>query len=260
MGQAKRISIVTGAASGIGFACARRFASDGGQVMLADVNAPALDAAVARLRGEGFDVAGHVVDVTNRVDMEALVDVTVERFGRLDIMLNNAGIVLPQDLLAITEDDFDRVIAVNLKGVLFGVQVAAGRMIAQGRGGAIINISSVASRLASPQLASYGMSKAGVNQLTASAAIALAPHGIRVAAVAPGAVATDMLASNPLDKAATDRMIAGRTPIGRAADPAEIAGAVAFLVSDDASYIAGQTIFVDGGRTVLNFTMNIDSK
>jgi glucose 1-dehydrogenase len=251
----KRVAVVTGAARGIGFACARRFAQEGAHVMVSDVNPETLKLAVERLAEEGFSVDGHPADVSKQIDVEALVAAAVQRFGGVDIMLNNAGIAVSQEILSITEADFDRVIGINLKGAFFGLQVAAKQMIAQGRGGVIINMSSINSRLANPLFSTYAISKGGLNQVTSTGAVAFAPHGIRVVGIGPGTIATDMLNMGFLTNEAQHRMIMSRTPAGRFGDPSEVASVAAFLASDDASYMTGQTVYPDGGRLILNYVM-----
>jgi NAD(P)-dependent dehydrogenase (short-subunit alcohol dehydrogenase family) len=256
--QNKRVAVVTGAARGIGFACARRYAADGAQVVLGDVDGDGLDQAVDTLAGEGFAVRGCRTDVSVRKDVERLVETAVDAFGGVDIMLNNAGIAITKDIMSITEEEYDKVLGVNLKGAFFGLQVAGRRMIEQGRGGVIINMSSINARLANPSIATYAISKGGMNQLTATGAVALAPHGIRVVGIGPGTIATEMLKSGILTNEEQRRMILSRTPSGRLGDPAEVASVAAFLASDDASYMTGQTIYPDGGRMVLNYVVPVD--
>lgn len=250
-----RVAVVTGAARGIGLACARRFAEDGARVVLSDVNAEGLDEAVAQLAGEGHDVAAFVADVSAVAEIQKLVDFAGARFGAIDIMLNNAGIAVTQDFLTISEDDFDTVMSINLRGAFFGVQAAARAMIAQGRGGVIINMSSINSRMANPSVATYAISKGGLNQVTGTAAVALAPHGIRVVGIGPGTIATEMLNMGFLTNEAQGKMILSRTPAGRLGEASEVAAVASFLASDDASYMTGQTIYPDGGRMVLNYVM-----
>lgn len=253
-----RVAVVTGAARGIGLACARRFAQDGAQVVLGDVDGDRLDRAVEMLAAEGLTVRGCRSDVSVRADVEQLVGTAVEAFGGLDIMLNNAGIAITNDMMSITDEEYDKVLGVNLKGAFLGLQIAGRRMIEQGRGGVIINMSSINSRLANPSIATYAISKGGMNQLTATGAVALAPRGIRVVGIGPGTIATEMLDSGFLTSEEQRRMILSRTPNGRLGDPAEIASVAAFLASDDASYMTGQTIYPDGGRLVLNYVVPVE--
>lgn len=251
-----KVAAVTGAARGIGRACAERFLKDGVKVVISDVDNDALEKTVAELGHPGDLQAVHC-HVARQADVDRLVATAVREFGRLDIMVNNAGVARNQDLLEISEKDFDDVIAVNLKGAFFGVQAAARQMIAQGGGGVIINMSSVNALLAIPTLATYAISKGGMKQLTSVAAVALAPHNIRVVAVGPGTILTDMVASAIFSSEDARKSVLSRTPIGRGGEPSEVASVVAFLASDDASYITGQTIYPDGGRLVLNYTVPV---
>jgi len=257
MKLADKVAVITGAARGIGRACAERFLAEGARVAIADVDAPRLHETAAAL-GAPDKVLAVVTDVAKRDQVIALIEAAVETFGRIDIMVNNAGIAPVQDFLDISEADFDRVIAVNLRGAFVGTQAAGRQMIAQGRGGVIINMSSINSGLANPRVATYAISKAGMNQVTGTAAVAFAPYGIRVVGVGPGTIATDMVMQGTfIDSEAMRRAILARTPLGRLGTPAEIASVVAFLASDDASYITGETIYPDGGRRVLNYTVPV---
>ncbi|WP_369721565.1 SDR family NAD(P)-dependent oxidoreductase [Bradyrhizobium sp. LLZ17] len=251
-----KVAAITGAARGIGKACAKRFLDDGVKVVISDVDAEGLAATAAEL---GRPDALRVVpgNVARRADVDQIVATAAKEFGRLDIMVNNAGVARNQDILDISEQDFDDVIAINLKGAFFGVQAAARQMIAQGGGGVIINMSSVNALLAIPTLATYAISKGGMKQLTSVAAVALAPHNIRVVAVGPGTILTDMVASAIYTSEDARRNVLSRTPIGRGGEPSEVASVVAFLASDDASYITGQTIYPDGGRLILNYTVPV---
>lgn len=255
MRLAGKVAVVTGAARGIGRACAERFLRDGARVVIGDVDEAALAETAAAL-GPADSLRHLRADVSRRADVERLVETAVAAFGRLDIMLNNAGIARNQDFLDITEEDFDQVLAVNLKGAFLGTQVAARRMAAQG-GGVIINMSSVNAHLAIPSLATYAISKGGMNQLTSVAAVALAPKGIRVVGIGPGTIATDLVAKAVMTTEEARRSILSRTPMGRCGEPAEVAAVASFLAGEDASYITGQTIYPDGGRMVLNYTVPV---
>ena len=254
-----KVAIITGAARGIGRACAERFLNDGVKVVICDVDTDALERTVTEL-GAPRELHAVHCDVARRADVDRVVATAVREFGRLDIMVNNAGVARSQDILDISEKDFDDVIGVNLKGAFFGVQAAARQMIAQGGGGVIINMSSVNALLAIPTLATYAISKGGMKQLTSVAAVALAPHNIRVVAVGPGTILTDMVASSIYTSEDARKTVMSRTPIGRGGEPSEVASVVAFLASDDASYITGQTIYPDGGRLILNYTVPVKDK
>ncbi|MDA9426105.1 MULTISPECIES: SDR family NAD(P)-dependent oxidoreductase [Bradyrhizobium] len=254
-----KVAAITGAARGIGKACAKRFLDDGVKVVISDIDADGLAATAAEL-GRPDALRTVVGNVAKRADVDQLVATAVKEFGRLDVMVNNAGIARNQNILDITEQDFDEIIGINLKGALFGVQAAARQMIAQGGGGVIINMSSVNALLAIPTLATYAISKGGMKQLTSVAAVALAPHNIRVVAVGPGTILTDMVASSIYTSEDARKTVMSRTPAGRGGEPSEVASVVAFLASDDASYITGQTIYPDGGRLILNYTVPVKEK
>ncbi len=250
-----KVAIITGAARGIGRACAERFLLEGANVVIADIATDALAHTAKELGGSDRIVAVHA-DVSRRADVEKIIETAVAKFGRLDIMVNNAGIVRSQEFLDITEDDYDAVLGVNLKGAFFGTQAAGRQMIAQGGGGVIINMSSINALLAIPALATYAISKGGMNQVTTVAAIAFAPHNIRVVGIGPGTILTE-IAQSVMTTDAARRTVLSRTPIGRCGEPAEIASVAAFLASADASYITGQTVYVDGGRMALNYTVPV---
>jgi NAD(P)-dependent dehydrogenase (short-subunit alcohol dehydrogenase family) len=255
-----RVAIVTGGAKGIGLAIATHFVAEGAKVVIADIDAAAGEQAVAALGGE--NVARFVAtDVAETLDSRNLIAETLGAFsGHVDILVNNAGIVHGADFLELKEADFDRVLRINLKGAFMVSQCAARQMVAQvkeGRKpGAIVNMSSINAKVAIPNQLAYSVSKGGLSQLTNAMAIALAPHGIRVNAIGPGSIMTDMLSTVNTNREAK-RALLSRTPLGRIADPAEIASVAAFLASDDASYITGQTIFADGGRLALNYTVPV---
>jgi len=250
-----KVAIVTGAARGIGLACATRLAADGAKVVLADIER---DDGAAAARTIGAAALFVPCDVGDKAEVDALVAATVAAHGGVDICIANAGIIHTADFLDIDEADFDRVIRVNLKGVFLTGQAVARRMVEQGRGGAIVNMSSINAEVAIPNQVPYAASKGGVRQLTKVMALALVSHGIRVNAIGPGSIMTDMLKVVMEDEAAR-RMILSRTPMGRLGTVAEIAAVAAFLVSDDASYLTGQTLYPDGGRLALNYTVPVEA-
>ncbi|WEX09762.1 SDR family oxidoreductase [Chelativorans sp. AA-79] len=254
-----KTAIVTGAASGIGYAIAERFLREGVRVVIADVDGEKGARALKDLEklGEARFVKA---DVGKSLDVHNLIASTVDGLGDIDILVNNAGIVHGADFLDLREEDFDRVLRVNLKGVFLVGQAVARFMVEKvqndGPAGAIINMSSVNAVFAIANQVPYSVSKGGVNQLTKAMALSLAPYGIRVNAIGPGSIMTDMLASVNSDPEARDRILS-RTPLGRIGDPQEIAAIAAFLASDDSSYITGQTIYADGGRLPLNYTVPV---
>jgi NAD(P)-dependent dehydrogenase (short-subunit alcohol dehydrogenase family) len=250
-----RIAIVTGASKGIGLACAERFAADGATVIMSDVDDGAGEAAAKTIGATYMHC-----DVSKASEVNALVEAVVRRFGAIDILMNNAGIAMAGDFLSITEADLDKVLGINLKGSFLMLQACARHMVKQAetgrKPGAIINMSSVNDTLAIPTIVSYCMSKGGVSQLTRATSIYLAPYGIRVNAIGPGSIRTDMYKGVVADPAAVKRVMS-RTPMGRPGEPAEVASIAAFLASDDASYVTGETIYVDGGRMPLNYVVAV---
>jgi NAD(P)-dependent dehydrogenase (short-subunit alcohol dehydrogenase family) len=194
-------------------------------------------------------------DVSAAADVARVVSVVHDAHGRIDILVNNAGITHAADFLDLAEEDFDRVLRVNLKSMFLCGQAVAKSMVADGVRGAIVNMSSVNAVLAIANQVPYVVSKGGVNQLTKVMALALAPHGIRVNAIGPGTIATEMARQAVLADEASRRRILSRTPLRRLGEPGEVAAVAAFLASDDASYLTGQTIYPDGGRLGLNYTV-----
>ena len=252
-----KVAIVTGAAGGIGLACAERFAADGAKVVVSDINAEQGKAAVAKLTQAGSDAIFVQTDVTQRQAIDDLIAEGVKAFGQIDIMLNNAGIALSAPFLETSDELFDKVMATNLKSAFMGGQAAAKQMVKQGKGGVIINMSSVNALLAIPGLVGYACSKGAMNQLTRVMSIELAPHNIRVCAIGPGTILTELAKNAVMGNEEARRKILSRTPIGRAGEPSEIASVASFLASDDASYMTGQIVYPDGGRMALNYTVPV---
>jgi len=254
-----KTAIVTGGAKGIGFACARRFLEQGARVIIADVDEKTGNKAEKTLAELG-DVRFVHCDVGDRLSVRNLMAATLDSFNSLDVLVNNAGIIHSDDFLDISEEDFDRVMQVNLKGAFLCGQAAARQMVDQieeGRApGSIINMSSINAEVAIPSQVPYSISKGGVQQLTKVMALSLASRGIRVNAIGPGSINTDILAAVNNDPEAKNRILS-RTPMGRIGEASEIASIAAFLASDDASYITGQTIYADGGRLALNYTVPV---
>ncbi|HEV7416826.1 MAG TPA: SDR family oxidoreductase [Tianweitania sediminis] len=254
-----KTAIVTGGASGIGFAIAERFVRERIKVILADVDVAGGEKAIETLKRLG-EASFVKTDVSKRLDVHNLLAAANDLYGDIDILVNNAGVVHGADFLDVEEADFDRVLAINLKGAFLTGQAVARFMVEKvkngGSAGAIVNMSSVNAVFGLPNQVPYSISKGGMNQLTKVMAISLAPYGIRVNAIGPGSINTAMLASVNNDPEARRRILS-RTPMGRVGETSEIASIAAFLASDDASYITGQTIYADGGRLPLNYTVAV---
>ncbi|MDO8106852.1 SDR family oxidoreductase [Isoptericola sp. b441] len=231
----------------MGAAVVAAVAEAGASVVIDHVGAStAADAAVASLMSAGHRAIAVEADVSRPEDLTRLVAAAVEEFGRLDVMVNNAGIETRHALLDTTEQDYDAVLGVNLKGAFFGTQAAAHQFIAQGGGGVVINISSVHEDWPMPGNTAYCVSKGGMRMLTRTAGVELGPHGIRVVGVAPGAVDTPINASTESDPVKM-RALDAAIPLGRVAEPAAIGSVVAFLASDAARYVTATTVVADGG-------------
>lgn len=253
MNLSGKVALVTGASQGIGFACAKRYIAEGCKVVLADLK-PEGAAAAAGLGENALFVA---CDVSNKSAVDAMVAQAVERFGRIDILVNNAGVTHACDFLDLQEDDFDRVLRINLKSMFLCGQAVARLMVKQNGGGSIINMSSVNAELAIPNQVPYVVSKGGINQLTKVMALNLAPHGIRVNGIGPGTILTELAKQAVLGSPEARHTILSRTPLGRCGEPEEVASLAVFLASDEASYMTGQTLYVDGGRLALNYTVPV---
>lgn len=244
------LALITGASRGIGYACAEALAADGARVVLADIDGDAAREAATRL---GPDAVAMTCDMADPDQVRAMFDRIEKDLGPVEILVNNAGISRPADFLEATVEDFRKVLDTNLTSVFVATQRAAQTMVARGIKGAIVNMSSINAQVAIPSIASYCASKGGVMQLTKASALALAPHGIRVNAVGPGSIDTEMMAAvNSSPEAMATAL--SRTPLKRVGEAREIAQVVAFLASDKASYVTGETIYADGGRLALNYT------
>lgn len=244
-----KVALITGASSGIGKAIAERFAAEGAHVAVnylpIGVQEAAAEAEVATFGPTGIAVPG---DVSKREDVEKMVAAVVERFGRLDIVVNNAGIEKKTPFLDLTDEEWSKILSVNLNGPFMVCQVAARQMVKQGEGGKIINISSVHEDVPFPGYASYCASKGALRMLMRNLALELAPYHINVNNIAPGAIATPINQSVLDDPQARANAI-GEIPWGRFGKPEEVAAVAVFLASDDSSYVTGSTYYVDGGLT-----------
>jgi NAD(P)-dependent dehydrogenase (short-subunit alcohol dehydrogenase family) len=256
-----KVAIITGACRGIGYACAERFIKEGAKVVLSDVDDTTGEQSAQRLRDQGGDAIYAHCDVSIKSEVEALFDLTVDRYNRVDTVIANAGIVHVADILELEESDFDRVLSINLKGVFLTGQIAAQRMIKQhpdgeGSRGTIINMSSLNGVLAIPAIAPYVIAKGGVNQWTKCLGIRMANEGVRVNGIGPGSINTEMfqtVAENPQKM----KEIMSRTPMQRPGEPDEVAKVAVFLASNYSSYMTGETVYVDGGRMGLNYVVPV---
>lgn len=249
-------AFITGGAQGIGLACAERLLDEGARVLVLDVQEEARAEAVRALGGrEGFLYRRG--DASLRADVEAAADATVAAFGGLDVLVSNVGVAKKTPFLELTDDELDQGFRVNLRSMILAGQAAGRRMRDGGRGGAIVNMSSVNAVMTMPGYTVYNVSKGGIEQLTRVMALELADHGIRVNAVGPGTILTELARQAVLGDEAARRTILSRTPMRRFGEPAEVASVVAFLASADAAYVTGETVFIDGGRRALNYTVPV---
>jgi len=239
--------VVTGGNSGIGESIVLAAAAEGANVVVDYVTHPEeATALIARVEAAGGHAIGVRADVSKAADLQAMIQAAVDTYGRLDVLINNAGIETHTSLLDTTEADFDKVVAVNMKSAFFGTQAAARQFIVQGGDGLVINMSSVHEDWPMPGNIAYCVSKGGIRMLTRTAGVELGPRGIRVINVAPGAVSTPINASTESDPAKM-RALDAAIPLGRMAEPAEIADVVVFLASGKAGYMTATTIVIDGG-------------
>ncbi len=242
-----KVAIVTGGNSGIGAAIAIALAKQGANIVIDYISHPeTTDALEKEIIGFGDQAIGVEADVSQIADLQNLIDTAVKKFGRLDIMVNNAGVETRTSILDTTEAQYEKVLKINLKSAFFGTQIAAKQMIKQGGGGRIINITSIHEDWPMPGNIAYCLSKGGIRMLTRTAGVELAPHNILVVGVAPGAVATPINLVTMKDPVLMKKLGAA-IPLGRMAKPEEISNLVAFLASDKASYMTSTTLIVDGG-------------
>ncbi len=242
----EKVAIVTGSGRGIGRAIALELAREGAKVVTNAVHLDHAESVAKEVRVLGGESLATKADVSKKTDVIAMVRKAMDRFGRIDILVNNAGLVHFDPLLKLSEDEWDKILDVNLKGTFLCSQTVAGEMITKKTGGVIINISSIAGKVGFPQLAHYCASKGGIIELTREMALELIQYGIRVNSIAPGVIDTDMIKPIVKDKNSKKSFLQA-IPMGRFGRPEEIAKAVVFLASNDSSYVIGQTIFVDGG-------------
>ena len=251
-----KVCVVTGAAQGIGEACALRFGREGAKVVVSDIQDGKGENVAAAIRNEGGEAMYFAADVSKRSDCDDLIAAAVDAYGQVDVHLSNAAILVAKDFLELSEEDWTSTLDVNLSGFFYAGQAAARQMVKQGSG-AIINMSSINAVVAIPTAVPYTVCKGGVLQLTKSMALSLAPHGIRVNAVGPGTIATEMGKTMMANDAASRRVLS-RTPLGRPGEPDEIASICVFLASDDASYVTGETVYADGGRLPQNYPFDVE--
>lgn len=244
------LALVTGGAQGIGYASAEALLEDGAKIILADINEDAVMAAAEKL-GQG--TVAMVCDMGDTAQIDAMFDAIAKDHGPVSILVNNAGVAMPNDMFDTSIEDFKRVIDINLTGTFHAIQRATKMMVDHKIEGAVVNMSSINAVVSIPTIPAYCASKGGVMQLTKATALALAPHNIRVNAVGPGSIDTAMLAGVNADPDAMAKVMS-RTPLKRIGTPREIGDVVAFLASSKSSYITGETIYVDGGRIGMNYT------
>jgi NAD(P)-dependent dehydrogenase (short-subunit alcohol dehydrogenase family) len=252
-----KVAIVTGATKGIGVAVAQEFSKEGAKVVLTGRSADLGESVAQQIRATGGDALFVQCDVSKKVDVDALVERTVAHYGTIDIVVNNAGVNHSADFFEITEEDWDWVMSVDLKGTFLLSQAAARVMVAQNKPGVIVNVSSVMAVLALADQIPYCAAKGGVNQLTKAMALSLIDKGIRVNCCAPGPVMTELMERVVNNEAKRSKLME-RLPIGYIASCEEIARTIVFLASDDSSYFIGQTIYPDGGRMIQAFPRSME--
>jgi NAD(P)-dependent dehydrogenase (short-subunit alcohol dehydrogenase family) len=249
--------LITGAARGIGLACAERFLADGYFVAMCDIDIARVEAEAARLDASAERVRGFALDVSSATDVARCLAEIASWAGPVEVLVNVAGIVHRSPFLELEEADFDRVLDVNLKSVFLVSQAVARERVARKIQGSIINMSSINAVVAIGDQLAYAVSKGGINQMTRAMALSLAEFGIRVNAIGPGTIATDLARKTVLRDADARRSVLARTPLGRVGEVSEVAGIAAFLAGKDASYMTGQILYADGGRLILNYTVPV---
>ncbi len=252
-----KVAIITGATKGIGAACAHEFVKEGAKVVAAGRTVDLGEAVVAEIRAQGGDAIFVQCDVSQKAQVEALVAKAVQQYGTVDIVVNNAGVNHSANFFDTTEADWDWVMSVDLKGTFLLSQAAARVMVAQNKPGAIVNVSSVMAQLALADQIPYCAAKGGVSQLTKAMGLALIKHGIRVNAIAPGPVMTELM-ERVVHSPEKHEVLMDRLPIGYIASCEEMARVIVFLASDDASYFVGQTLYADGGRSIQGFPRDME--
>jgi len=252
-----KVVIITGATKGIGKACAEEFAKEGAQVVVTGRSVDLGNEVVSQINAEGGDAFFVRCDVSQVDQIEVLVAATVEHYGTIDVVVNNAGVNHSADFFDITEEDWDWVMSVDLKGTFFVSQAAARVMIEQGKPGSIVNVSSVMTTLALADQIPYCAAKGGVNQLTKAMALSLVDRGIQVNCCAPGPVMTELM-ERVVHNEEKHRQLMDRLPIGKIATCEEIARVIMFLASKEAEQLVGQTIFPDGGRSIQAFPRRME--
>jgi len=252
-----KVAVITGGAQGIGLATAIRLLDEGARVLLSDIRPwEGSDASQSLTLSDTV----HFVqaDVSDRAQVDRMMNEAVETFGGIDVLISNAGVSKATPFLDLTEEEIDKGLRTNLFSMIFCGQAAIKQMQKQGRGGAIVHMSSVNALMTMSGYAVYNISKGGIEQLTRVMSLEMASHGIRVNAVGPGTILSNMTRTTVLTNDEARRQILSRTPIGRFGETSEVAATIAFLASDDASYITGETIFIDGGRRALNYTVPVN--
>lgn len=246
-----KVALVTGAAQGIGLACAQRLAEEGALVIGADLQDSVTD------EMEAIGGFGVKADMSSQADIARLFDTALEKAGRLDVLVNNAAVTSPASFLEYPLEEFERVLRINLTSAFSASQRFARELVKRQAPGAIVNMSSINGQVALPNQTAYVTSKGGLNQLTKVMAISLAQYNIRANAIGPGTILTEMSKARVWATEESRRRILSRTPLGRPGETREIASVAAFLASDDASYMTGQIVYVEGGRLALNYVVDV---